>query len=66
MSAITILVPNEIQGLQAFQDGHWYDVNYTPNDLAIYIGDQIEVLTLSLLLFNVENYLFSHMTIFFN
>lgn len=44
MSTITILVPNEVQGLQAFRDGHWYDVNYIPNALVIHIGDQIEVL----------------------
>lgn len=43
MSAITILVPNEVQGLQVFRDGHWYDVNYIPNALIIHIGDQIEV-----------------------
>lgn len=43
MSSITILVPNEVQGLQAFRDGHWYDVKYIPNALVIHIGDQIEV-----------------------
>ncbi|XP_073290088.1 flavonol synthase/flavanone 3-hydroxylase [Primulina huaijiensis] len=45
MSAITILVPNEVQGLQVFRDGHWYDVNYIPNALVIHIGDQIEILS---------------------
>lgn len=43
MSYLTILVPNEVQGLQAFKDGHWYDVKYIPNALVIHIGDQIEV-----------------------
>lgn len=43
MSYITILVPNQVQGLQAFRDGHWYDVKYVPNALVIHIGDQMEV-----------------------
>ncbi|KAL1348737.1 hypothetical protein HN51_024918 [Arachis hypogaea] len=45
MSYITILVPNEVQGLQAFRDGHWYDVKYVPNALVIHIGDQMEILS---------------------
>lgn len=43
MSSITILVPNEVQGLQAHKDGRWFDVKYIPNALVIHIGDQIEV-----------------------
>lgn len=43
MSAITILVPNEVQGLQVFRDDHWYDVKYIPNALIVHIGDQIQV-----------------------
>ncbi|KAK2979874.1 hypothetical protein RJ640_024375 [Escallonia rubra] len=45
MSALTILVPNEVQGLQVFKEGHWYDVKYIPNALIIHIGDQIEILS---------------------
>ncbi|OAY58237.1 flavonol synthase/flavanone 3-hydroxylase [Manihot esculenta] len=45
MSCITILVPNDVQGLQASRDGHWYDVKYIPNALVIHIGDQIEILS---------------------
>lgn len=45
MSAITILVPNEVQGLQVFRDDHWYDVKYIPNALIVHIGDQIEILS---------------------
>ncbi|KAL5558364.1 hypothetical protein UlMin_034575 [Ulmus minor] len=45
MSAITILVPNQVQGLQAFKDGHWYDVEYIPNALVIHIGDQVEIMS---------------------
>lgn len=43
LSALTILVPNQINGLQVFRDQHWYDVAYIPNALIIHIGDQIEV-----------------------
>lgn len=42
MSTFTILVPNEVQGLQIFKDDHWYDAKYVPNALIIHIGDQIE------------------------
>nr|AGI78869.1 flavonol synthase [Eucommia ulmoides] len=45
MSAITILVPNEVQGLQVFKDDHWFDVKYIPNALIVHIGDQIEILS---------------------
>ncbi|KAI3725798.1 hypothetical protein L1987_65592 [Smallanthus sonchifolius] len=45
MSSITILVPNEVQGLQVFKDDHWYNVAYIPNALIIHIGDQIEILS---------------------
>ncbi|KAL7208794.1 hypothetical protein ACSBR1_030510 [Camellia fascicularis] len=46
MSAVTILVPNDVQGLQIFQeDGYWYDVKYIPNALIIHIGDQVEILS---------------------
>ncbi|XP_048331160.2 flavonol synthase/flavanone 3-hydroxylase-like [Ziziphus jujuba] len=45
MSFITILVPNDVQGLQAFRDGHWYDVKYIPNALVIHIGDQMEIIS---------------------
>lgn len=43
MSTVTILVPNDVQGLQASRDGRWYDVEYIPNALVIHIGDQMEV-----------------------
>ncbi|CAK9161648.1 unnamed protein product [Ilex paraguariensis] len=42
MSAISILVPNDVQGLQVFKEGHWYDVKYIPNALIIHIGEQAE------------------------
>ncbi|KAJ1281172.1 hypothetical protein BS78_04G287600 [Paspalum vaginatum] len=43
MSTVTILVPNEVQGLQVFKDGHWYDAKYVPDALIVHIGDQIEI-----------------------
>nr|BAK09226.1 flavonol synthase [Gentiana triflora] len=45
MSAITILVPNDVQGLQVFKDDHWYDVKYIPNALIVHIGDQVEIMS---------------------
>ncbi|KAI4307304.1 hypothetical protein L6164_030508 [Bauhinia variegata] len=45
MSTFTLLVPNEVQGLQAFRDGHWYDVKYIPNAIVVHIGDQLETLS---------------------
>lgn len=44
MSALTVLVPNEITGLQIIKDGNWVAVDYCPGALYIDIGDQIEVL----------------------
>lgn len=44
LCALTILVPNQVQGLQVHRDQYWYDVAYIPNALIIHIGDQIEVL----------------------
>ncbi|KAE8656315.1 Flavonol synthase/flavanone 3-hydroxylase [Hibiscus syriacus] len=42
MSTFTVLVPNDVQGLEACRDDHWYDVEYIPNALIVHIGDQIE------------------------
>jgi flavonol synthase len=42
MSTLTVLLPDEVQGLQVFKDGCWYDVKYVPGALIIHIGDQIE------------------------
>lgn len=44
LSALTILVPNEVPGLQVLKDDHWIDAEYIPNALIIHIGDQMEVL----------------------
>ncbi|KAL8167022.1 hypothetical protein V2J09_008521 [Rumex salicifolius] len=45
MSLLTILIPNDVQGLQVFRDGFWYDVKYIPNALIIHIGDQLEIMS---------------------
>nr|UEC50075.1 flavonol synthase [Lilium cernuum] len=45
MSVLTILVPNDVPGLQVFKDDHWFDAKYIPNALVVHIGDQIEILS---------------------
>ncbi|EEF48355.1 flavonol synthase/flavanone 3-hydroxylase [Ricinus communis] len=45
MSSLTLLVPNDVQGLQACRDGKWYNVKYISNGLVIHIGDQLEILS---------------------
>ncbi|KMS96524.1 hypothetical protein BVRB_8g202170 [Beta vulgaris subsp. vulgaris] len=45
MSAITLLVPNDVPGLQICKDDRWYNVNYVPNAIVIHIGDQIEIMS---------------------
>lgn len=45
LSAMTVLVPNEVPGLQVFKDGLWIDAKYIPGALIIHIGDQIEILS---------------------
>lgn len=43
MSALTLLVPNDVPGLQVSKDGNWFAVDYLPNALFIHVGDQLEV-----------------------
>ncbi|KAF5739672.1 flavonol synthase/flavanone 3-hydroxylase-like [Tripterygium wilfordii] len=45
MSAITILVPNDVPGLHVWKDEKWVAVNYLPNALLVHIGDQVEILS---------------------
>uniref|UniRef100_A0A2N9G3S1 Fe2OG dioxygenase domain-containing protein n=1 Tax=Fagus sylvatica TaxID=28930 RepID=A0A2N9G3S1_FAGSY len=45
MSGLTILVPNDVPGLQVWKDGNWVAVNYLPNALFVHVGDQLEVLS---------------------
>ncbi|CAN1235819.1 Flavonol synthase/flavanone 3-hydroxylase [Linum perenne] len=43
MSALTLLVPNEVAGLQVWKDGNWVAVDYVPGSILVHVGDQIEV-----------------------
>nr|AUM57436.1 flavonol synthase [Camellia fraterna] len=45
MSALTLLVANDVPGLQVWKDGNWVAVNYLPNALFVHVGDQLEVLS---------------------
>lgn len=45
MSALTLLVPNDVPGLQVWNDPNWVAVDYLPNAMFVHIGDQIEVLS---------------------
>lgn len=45
LCALTVLVPNEVPGLQVFKDDRWIDAKYIPNALIIHIGDQVEILS---------------------
>ncbi|GKU87676.1 hypothetical protein SLEP1_g2038 [Rubroshorea leprosula] len=45
MSAVTLLVPNDVPGLQVSKDSDWVAVDYLPNALFVHVGDQIEVLS---------------------
>lgn len=45
MSALTLLVPNNVPGLQVWKDGNWVAVQYIEDAIFVHIGDQIEVLS---------------------
>jgi flavonol synthase len=42
LSTLTVLMPNEVPGLQVSRDERWYDVKYVPGAIIVHIGDQIE------------------------
>lgn len=48
LSALTILLPNDVPGLQVFVDDHWFDMKYVPGALVVHVGDQVEVRTIYL------------------
>lgn len=52
-NAITILLQNEVPGLQVLHQGNWLSVNPVPNTFIVNIGDQIQV-DHSLILFKRE------------
>lgn len=41
---ITILLQNNVHGLQILHDGKWMDVNPSPNDLVVLSGDLMQVI----------------------
>ncbi|KAI4343502.1 hypothetical protein L6164_010842 [Bauhinia variegata] len=45
LCSLTILVPNQVPGLQVLKDDHWIDAKYIPNALIIHIGDQLQILS---------------------
>ncbi|TKY46507.1 Flavonol synthase/flavanone 3-hydroxylase [Spatholobus suberectus] len=45
MSALTILVPNDVPGLQVWKENGWVAVNYLQSALLVHVGDQLEVLS---------------------
>ncbi|KAI4337785.1 hypothetical protein L6164_016160 [Bauhinia variegata] len=45
MSALTLLVPNDVPGLQVWKDNNWVAVDYLQNALFVHVGDQLEVLS---------------------
>ncbi|KAL2336289.1 hypothetical protein Fmac_010735 [Flemingia macrophylla] len=44
-NAITILLQDEVPGLQVLHNGHWLTVNPVPNTFIVNIGDQIQVIS---------------------
>lgn len=61
MCALTILVPNDVPGLQVWKDGAWVAVDYIQDALFVHVGDQIEVRTCTLptyILFSISFSLF--------
>ncbi|KAI4307301.1 hypothetical protein L6164_030505 [Bauhinia variegata] len=45
MSALTLLVPNDVPGLQVWKDDAWVAMDYLQNALFVHVGDQLEVLS---------------------
>lgn len=44
MSALTLLVSNDVPGLQVWKENSWVAVNYLQDALFVHIGDQLEVI----------------------
>ncbi|KAG7569487.1 Non-hem dioxygenase N-terminal domain [Arabidopsis thaliana x Arabidopsis arenosa] len=45
VSGLTLILPNEIPGLQVFKDDHWFGLENIPSAVIVIIGDQIERLS---------------------
>lgn len=44
-TVLTLLLQDEVRGLQVLNNGHWISVNPIPNSFVINIGDQLQVLS---------------------
>ncbi|KAL5062515.1 hypothetical protein RYX36_024252 [Vicia faba] len=44
-NVITILLQNDVVGLQVLKDGKWITINHVPNTFIVNIGDQIQVIS---------------------
>ncbi|GLJ48190.1 hypothetical protein SUGI_1017660 [Cryptomeria japonica] len=45
MSALTLLVSNQVPGLQVHKDSNWVAVDYVPNAIIVHIGDTLQILS---------------------
>ncbi|XP_010457797.1 PREDICTED: 1-aminocyclopropane-1-carboxylate oxidase homolog 3-like isoform X2 [Camelina sativa] len=45
ISFLTVLLPDQIEGLQVRREGSWFDVPYVPGALVINIGDLLQLIT---------------------
>ena len=41
VSTLTLLIPNDMLGLQVWKDDYWIDVDYLQNAFSIQVGDQL-------------------------
>ncbi|CAA7026403.1 unnamed protein product [Microthlaspi erraticum] len=44
-SFLTVLLPDQIEGLQVCREGYWFDVPHVPGALIINIGDLLQLIT---------------------
>ncbi|XP_010486383.1 PREDICTED: 1-aminocyclopropane-1-carboxylate oxidase homolog 3-like [Camelina sativa] len=45
ISFLTVLLPDQIEGLQVRREGYWFDVHHVPGALVINIGDLLQLIT---------------------
>ncbi|XP_010457800.1 PREDICTED: 1-aminocyclopropane-1-carboxylate oxidase homolog 3-like [Camelina sativa] len=44
-SFLTVLLPDQIEGLQVLREGYWFDVPHVPGAIVINIGDLLQLIT---------------------
>ena len=64
-NAITLLLQDEVPGLQVLHEGKWLAVNPLPNTITVNIGDQIQVYVYLLIAPHVEFHIFIHFSVFY-